>query len=371
MTDYYFLSGDENIRDALLDGVKDRFLNWQVKLNTGSLGSSRAVGIALMGFARLYTFLSAIRDPEADRVLFVGDRVLEKEVFPELELSGFGGAENGFSRARGVHRGCCETQRYGKIADARIAQVLQHSILIEGMWEFAQARGPAWPLYDDLMDLAYGAGQWALNEMFVDTGELSSSGFRYLIYLDYPNSGTTNPEFYPSSLGTVLFPFCIVHEYTGDASWQKKFEIMLKKFTRRSGRDWPLASVYSVTAVVNKVLHSHSGPKLVDVPLMAKPDGAGGIVLTWTAPERAQSYRLKYVDDKRMVEWLHFDPAKNRFGVDPRANSPWFAAKNLPDPPKPGPAGKPESLSLVGMDPAKTWSFVLRAYIAPDQPKKN
>ena len=253
MTDYYFLSGDENIRDALLDGVKDRFLNRDARLNAGALPSSRAIGAALMGFARLYTFLSAIRDPDAEQVLAVGDIVLEKHVFPELEVSGFGSAQTGFSRTRGVNRGCCDTTKYRKLVDVRIAQTFMHSILIEGMWEYAQVRGPGWRRYDELMDLAYGAGQWALNEMYVDTGELDSSGFRYLIFLDFPNNPTDNPDFRISSIGAVMFPFFIVHEYTGETGWKKRFETILRKTTLHWGKDWPLAATYSVAAVVQKV----------------------------------------------------------------------------------------------------------------------
>jgi len=370
MTDYYFLTGDENIRDALLDGVKDRFLNWQVKLNTDSLPSSRAVGLALMGFARLYTFLSSIRDADADKVLLIGDTVLKQEVFPELKVSGFGTAPDGFSRTRGVHRGCCETVAV-RGREVRIAQVLQHSILIEGIWEYAQVRGPGWPRYNDLLDLAYAAGQWALNEMFVDTGELDSSGFRYTIFLDFPNNQTANPDFAPSSLGTVLFPFFIVHEYTGDIGWKNKFEVLLRSFTKRYGRDWPLASSYSAAAVVYKVLHSDSRPKLVDVPVQIQADGRGKMVLSWTVPEGALSYRIKYVENKKIVDWLHFNPARNTFGVDPARNWPWFAAASLTDPPKPGPAGTAESLTLVDMDPAKSWGIAVKVQVVQKKPGEN
>lgn len=365
MTDYYFMTGDENIRDALLDGVKDRFLNEEAKLNTGALGSSRAIGAALMGFARLYTFLSAIGDHDANQTLSVADRVLKNEVFPELDVSGFGRAPNGFSRTRGVNRGCCETIKYRKLVDGRIAQTFQHSILIEGMWEYAQVRGPGWPRYEELMDLAYGAGQWALNEMFVDSGELDGSGFRYLIFLDFPNSVEDNADFHVSSLGTVLFPFFIVHEFTGDTAWRKKFETMLRKFTKRYGRAWPLASTYSVAAVVHKVLHPESRPKLVNVPLEVKKGGtAGTYVLSWTAPKGAQSYRLKYTEGRRIVEWLRFDPLTNAFGLDPYRNCPWFAANLVANLPEPGPAGSQETMTLVGMDPAKDWTFALKAYVS-------
>src|SRR5262249_50433262 len=114
MTDYYFLSGDETVRDALLDGVKDRFLNPQAKLNDGSLVAARAIGAALMGFARYYEFLSSIRDRDAETVLSIGDNVLKKEVLPDFRVSGFGDARTGVSRARGVYGNDGSTVKYGK-----------------------------------------------------------------------------------------------------------------------------------------------------------------------------------------------------------------------------------------------------------------
>ena len=51
-----------------------------------------------VGYARLYTFLSAIRNPHADQLLAIADNVLRKEVFPELAMSGFGTAPTGFTR---------------------------------------------------------------------------------------------------------------------------------------------------------------------------------------------------------------------------------------------------------------------------------
>lgn len=154
MTDYYFLSGDETIREAILDGIKDRFLNKDAQLNNGALGSARAVGAALMGFARLYEFLRSIRDRDAEAVLAVSDGVLEKEVLPELSLSGFGSAPEGISRVRGVFGNQGYTVKYRKILDVRVAQTFLESILIEGMWEYAQARGPLWSEYEELVDLA-------------------------------------------------------------------------------------------------------------------------------------------------------------------------------------------------------------------------
>ena len=367
MTDYYFLTGDETIRDALLDGVKDRFLNPQAKLNDGSLGSARAVGAALMSFSRFHAFLTSIHDRDAEPLLSIADKVLKKEVLPEFGVNGFGGASSGISRVRGVYGNNSYTVKYKKVSDVRVAQTFLNSILIEGMWEYAQERGPLWPGYEELMDLAYGLGQWALYEMFIDTGELSTSGFRYLIFLDTPNSVAENPDFHVSALGNVMFPFFIIHEWTGDTSWKHKFEIALEKSAQSFGNEWPRISNFGVTAVAHAVLHPVSRPRLVDVPLQIDPDGRGRVELSWTVPPNALRYKLKFTQNRKIVDWLAFDPVENTFRLDPYRYCPWFAASNVPDMPDPKAPGSRDKLVLEGMDPKQTWSYVLRAYVS-DEP---
>ena len=62
MGDYYFLTGDETVKDQMLDGVGDRFLNTSTIVGTGHLWNTRAVGAQLMGLARYRRFLNTIGD---------------------------------------------------------------------------------------------------------------------------------------------------------------------------------------------------------------------------------------------------------------------------------------------------------------------
>jgi len=367
MTDYYFITGDGTIRDALLDGVKDRFLNARAKLNDGSLGNARAVGAALMGFARFHDFLSTTRDQDAEQLRAIGDSVVKKEVLPELKLGGMGDAEVGISRTRGVYGNAASTVEYQKTADVRTAQTFLNSILIEGMWEYAQEHGPLWATYDEMMDLAYGLGEWALHEMFVDSGELSSSGFRYLIFVDFPNHAEDNEDFHVSALGNVMFPFFIAHEWTGDTSWRKQFEIALQRSSQQIGKEWPRVSNIGVSAVTHAVLHPESRPRLVNIALQEKWNGQGQVELSWKPPANALEYRLKFVDGRQIVDWLDFDPVRNAFRLDPNQYCPWFAAEEVRDMPEPG-SGADHGKLLLTMDPKKKWSFVLRAYV-PQEPK--
>jgi hypothetical protein len=369
MTDYYFLTGDESVKDAILNGPKDRFLNGLIQSNNGRLWNTRAVGIDLLGATRLYEFLSATGDPDAKTLLTITDHVLDLQVFPDLKVSGFGKAESGVSRVRGVHHGCCSTAKFGMLADQREAQPFQHSILIEGLWEYAHTRGRTWPRYWDVLDLADGLAEWCLREVYIDTGQWPSSGFRYIIALDVPNANLgefETQEQQRKSVGMlwsqiIWFPFLLVHDYSANVPWRQRFEEMLKRNDAEDGMDWPEYGIFSVSNLVGKLLNQE-GERLVDVPFSMKNDASGTYTLSWTVPKGALSYRIKW-SDKRIVDSLQFDPMRGGFLLDAYTNVPWFAAPSVKDPPEPLAPGATQQIVMEGFDTGRPWYFSLKAFV--------
>jgi exo-rhamnogalacturonan lyase-like protein len=353
MIDYYFMTGDESIKDAILDGASDIYGNPNVKVvKNGTYYNPRNVGEALMSDARLALFYRAIGDREGEnRALLAGTQVLSKQVWPELQLSGSGTASQGVSRTRGVHFGCCPpTQRF--------AMPFQEGILSEGLWEFLQAEGPDWPQRQLTFALAYGIASWTLNEAWRDEGKgegcREGSGLAYEIFIDRPNDHLD-----PSCVHTVWFNFYNYAKYTGDPRlWNDKFTKYLQHINGNGVFYGEIGTVFE-GAVVGVALNPEP-LELVDVP--AKADkSANTYRLTWTVPSAAQSYRIKY-SDKNIVEWLGFDAVTNRFTVDPETNVPWFAALDAAAIPQPGPAGTTQTFEITGLDSAKQWHFAVKAY---------
>src|SRR5262249_13893751 len=160
MIDYYFMSGDEAVKDAIEAGASDVYGNPTVGfVKQGNYWNSRDIGAALMSDARLFFFYSSIGDSmNAAKALAAGDAVLANQVWPSLQVSGFGNSKQGVSRTRGFHFGCCSG------GDPRFAKPFQQGILSEGLWEFLQAHGEAWPQYKLTLDLAYAIGNFTLTE---------------------------------------------------------------------------------------------------------------------------------------------------------------------------------------------------------------
>lgn len=245
MTDYYFMTGDESTRDALLDGLKDRFLNPATSLNNGQLYNTRAVGHQLAGTARLSEFLRAIGDPDAAAVLAQGLKTYELQVKPELCVDGYPAGcsygdkykyqtwtTQGVSRGRGMHYGASGLfDSCPAFGGARGISALFQAILLQGLWEFRQVKGPSWSEYENAGDLLDGMSMFSLTELFRDdgTGNWQNNHVRNGLDIDVPNScwfPYTNKDYVGS---TVWFPFYVQAQTRGSLAWEEKFQTVLRK----------------------------------------------------------------------------------------------------------------------------------------------
>jgi hypothetical protein len=376
MPDYYFMSGDETIRDGILAGPKDRFAsaNPGINPNRGSLWNSRAVGSELMGASRLYLFLSAIGDPDAAAVLAQAQNAYNLQVKPDLCVSGYpsgcsvGGTgvngdwtTKGTSRVRGVHYPWIESDSICNSTNYyRIATAFQASILLQGLWELRLVSGPNWAEYNNLLDLAYGISTWALTEDYADDGSGSwrTSGFRYYLGLDTPNA--CDSRYSPSPRETVWFPFFIQHAYKGTiADWQQKFNIAVQTDAANGGTDE--FGHFTIAAVLDKI-NRPGNATWVDVPVNVATNGGGSYTLSWTVPAGAQSYTIK-TGPKRIVNWIGFDAGTNQFTGDPVNTMAWFGATTVANPPAPSAAGSTQQFTASGL--ASTGQFfALKALVS-------
>jgi hypothetical protein len=90
--------------------------------------------------------------------------------------------------------------------------------------------------------------------------------------------------------------------------------------------------------------------------------GDGTYQLRWTAPAHASEYIVKYAEQP-LVDNLWFDAVTRTWRHDPDQYAPFWAAANVQGEPAPGAAGTRESMTISGLDPAKSWRFAVR-YVA-------
>jgi Bacterial Ig-like domain (group 1)/PcRGLX-like protein central beta sandwich domain/Dockerin type I domain len=387
MADFYFLSGDETVREGMVDGMKDYFLNpdtYQAGAN-GGVWNSRAVGVTLMGAARFSQFLAATGDSDAAAVLNQGITAYNLEVKPELCVSGYpagcsmgtvdGGPwtnSRGVSRTRGLQYNggestnswCGVTHNYRRVAP------FMEAILVQGILELRNTVGAGWSEYWNSLDLAYGISRWATTEMFVDdgSGKWNVNGFRYKDAIDVPSTckaagETPESDYSVGAQQTVSGHFLARYLTEGDTSWATKFKINLQKDMDALGMTTSDFGTYHIAAVIDAL--NKPSTALGSVPISSVvPTGAGSYTISWTVPSGAQSYRIKWAP-KTIVDWIGFDNLNNVFTGDPANTTAWFAANNATGIPAPGPAGSTQSITInTGVSGLTAANFSVKAFSA-------
>ena len=356
MTDYYFLTGDEMIKDAIQDGVTDTYGNPNAGfVRNGTYWAARDIGEALMSDARLYLFYSAVNDSaDATNALLAGDTVLTNQVYPELNLSGFGTSSQGTSRTRGA------LVSIGNSSPVPFAKPFQQGILSEGLAEMLQAHGPSWPQYNQTFDLAYGIANWTLTEAWRSNGTAvgcnNNTGPAYQIDLSVTNNPLT-----PSCSQTVWFNFYNEAKYVGPTGdWQAKFNQYLIHLNG-NGNSYAEHGLIFPAAVISEIIHPQA-PSLVSVPVTVANLGGGSYSLSWSVPAGATAYRIKYAN-KTIVDWIGFDPVNNVYIGDPTRTWAWFASTDVSNPPVPAAAGTTQTFTVTGLDASQIWNFAVKAYV--------
>jgi len=393
MGEYYFLTGDETVKDQMLDGVGDRFLNTTSIVGTGHLWNTRAIGAQLMGLARYRRFLNAIGDTTDIAALdTVADATLSVGVFPELCVSGYPvGCDpkvfpfRGVSRTRGLSSGGQDVGSdnncaVGGGANIRCAKPWMMGIEEEGMWEIAHSRGTSWPNnhtgaknpYQLTLDLAFGMANWSSHEDFVAGTSYGNSSLKYDLAMDYPNPMAT-PTAGTDNLEQFEFNYFLLSRYNGNltAAQRRQFELTylhMAAGTTFNANNIDDHDMYVSSALLHSMLHSWGS--LNTIPVNVNSTGSGSYSLSWTAPAGSQFYRMK-VANQPIVDWIGFNPKTNAFIGNPAASVNWFAATEVTAgnqsscPPPIAAAGTHQSCTISGLDPKQTWHFAMKADGAP------
>lgn len=307
MTYYYFMSGDEGIKEAILDH-KDRFNNPKTVENTTGPSTTLGVGSLLMSHAVLYDFLRSIGDPEAEQNLTIGDHLIELSFLSELEVSGFGPKEGrGTSRTRGVH------WLYGfDTTGNRVAESMHHGMLAIGLYNFYQLRGLTTPHAQEILDLVTGIAHWWYHEAFKDTGLILNSGTIPYVNLDEKNT--------PSAAIAYNFTTLAYWAYTltGERKFIDAIEIQLARNVHSNFLQEQIRAPIALLASFSL----QPAPRRVQDLRVEEHQGV--FSLSWTMPAGAEECTIKF-SDKKIVEWLEFDNKKNEFTYDPHTHAAWFA----------------------------------------------
>ena len=398
--DYYFLTGDENINDSL-----DAILDWTVPVagryqsgdncqsvgGTGDCGlwNARAVGVSFLIDVRDATYLKTIGDTaNAANVMAQADSIYNLQIAPVLCLSGYPAgcsygpsAPNppwtsiGISRTRGValQQGENTGGSWCGVSGRnwRRAKPFMEGIMLQGLLEYREYKGSGWPEWWNSLDLAYGVGQWGLNEMFIDSGNghWSGNGFEYENAPDGNAACNGTGESKPPSANfgitaqqTVSSLF-LVHALVngGTSTWLPKFTLNLQGDMNGLGMGTSDMGSYQIQRMIYAA--NNPGLNLNTLPLTNFVDNGGGsYTISWTVPPGAQSYRVKWAPTT-IVDWIGFNILTNSFIGDPSTTTNWFAATNATGIPGPASEGTTQQMTVAtGRTGLTAANFAVKAY---------
>jgi hypothetical protein len=375
---YYFMTGDETIKEGLIEGAKDHFLSTATVVDVGKLWNSRAMGTTLMHLARLNDFMAAIGDTDAPLALTQGQKIFTNQIFPDLCVATPSGnfpagcttgslystapGGRGVSSLRGVPfaYGDSITQQGGcTLSGIRASSAFTATILMNGMYEFRRAYGPSWQYYNKSFDYAYGIAKWAQTEMFKDTGAWTGSGSYYYEALDHPNS-CDGLYYQIKNLNSAWGAYKIFGQYEGSTSWKNRLNMVLQRYIHDGATEE--AYLYTIQDAIYSALHP-SGSVLQTVPVSNFVDNGGGsYTISWAVPTGTQSYRVKW-GPRQIVDWIGFDPGSNTFTGNPATTMNWFAATDATG--IPAPSGTTQSLTIsTGASGLTAANFMVKAYVS-------
>jgi len=387
----YLMTGDETIKDALLDGPKDYFLQttnntWNPTgtYQTGNSGgnglyNARAIGANLAGAAEFSAFLSSINDPDSTGVQNLGIADYTNQVKPQLCANGYPGActlspaidlyptapssaawtTTGVNPVRGVfeskNQSTASSTWCGVNHTLRGNETFMSAILVKGMLRLRAVAGSGWSEYWNSLDLADGIARQNMTEMYYDdsSGRWDVTGFRYMQATDWANNctGTSEyprPEFAPQNINAAAPLFLARSLAEGGTAWQYQFKNYLQRNMAADGfsNSSPAADLetilpQSVISIVNSTIST-----LQPVTCSTFTDNGGGSYTLSGCPGNAAAayYRVKYSTAHPLVDWIGYDAGTASFTGSPSTTSPWFSAANATG--IPAPSGSPWSITV-------------------------
>jgi len=85
-----------------------------------------------------------------------------------------------------------------------------------------------------------------------------------------------------------------------------------------------------------------------EINVTVQDQGNGSYRLSWTVPAGATEYKIKYAG-KQIVEWLGFNQITRNYQYDPATYTAYFAASNVSDEPQPQNVGTTQSYTIQGL----------------------
>jgi hypothetical protein len=315
MLHYWHLTGDERVREAILD-----YGEWRRYRAGHPLHGARFGGALhhMRLWSRCLRDMALLWETTGDRRDLHDLRTMATALVTTIERDG--------SRGRNLERGYFY---FGDPADPkrRIHLFFLTEMNSLAVHEAMRVLPADDPLREELRDYLSGLAWFTLQEAQILP---AAPGYPYGYFAAAPNPETGSRG---DQTGTLL-----VHGY--ETSGDPEFIARARALAWRVPQDsHPLRASEPATHVrIYRWLHRDAASALLVAP-QVEPHADGSYTLKWRSPPGARTVVVKY-GTKRLVETLDFDPVRRTFAADTAAAMPFWAATNLHgEPPAPAAGG--------------------------------
>ncbi|MEW6378716.1 MAG: M64 family metallopeptidase [bacterium] len=352
---YYYLTGNEEIKEAIHDYLEEFIKKGPIRLKDGDTRSnSRYYSTIALGFEfsqdeRLKSILESMTDMLLDS------------------------RDENSKPGRNPERGYVWEWPNEENPHLRFFFISIHPDAVWQGLRVLKTCDTTYPRSEELEDYLLGVSQCIYHELYFD--EPGGTDFGYLNrYLIHSANQWVDGEMGKFDSSRAMW---FAYLKTGDVKYLERGKKLLA-----FGGGLNAATPYPAQDLMYADLYGLNTWHYLD-NLEVVNNGNNNYALTWTVPDGAVSYQIKF-SDKPIVDWLGFNQATREFQYDPASFTAFFAAANIDNEPQPDQPGskqsctidipgvissyntsrnlEPNNPSFITYDPDKTYYFAMKYF---------
>ena len=347
---YYYVTGDERIKEAVLDWaeyVKETHSN----ITMGPY--PRVWGWGMYTLAAMYDFTGdkSFMDMADENFKWL----LQQRLDPQKPWStlfidwdrGYiaGGSGSGWDSEPGIKPG-----------------LMIGYVIFDGLYNYYLHMDDKNPLKDKVFDVLEGLSDFMYREPYVEGVKREHWAFWLPYIYNLNDKSKSNHEYrlLKMALNVNLAPYLL----NGDDKWLERMDKIIRMAAWDRDGVWAgygFIDHPGVQGILYQRLHprKHTSAPMPVEDLTATVN-SGKVTLGWTVPEDAVRYQIKY-STKKMAESLRFNPDTRAYKYDPAEYANWWAGENVNNEPQPLSSGAKQSFVIDGLKPG-SYYFAIRSW---------
>lgn len=343
---YYYLTGDERIKDAILDW-SETIKNWAEKKFI--LVYERFFGWEMYSLAAMYEFTgdSSFMD-SADEIF---QRLLSTTFNKQNPWSYiYIDWDRGFIM-RGVNK---------------LRPFMTGYIIFDGIYNYYLNMDEKNPLKEKAADVLEGISEFMYREPYFEGTKNRDNHWAFWLPYIYDTKDKSKSKHDYKLILEAFYVNLSPYFLNGGTKWLERMDKIIREAAWDEAGNWDSFGYMDhpgLQAMLYHRLHARkdNSPPYPVADLSAHAKGKD-VILSWTVPSDTVRYQIKY-SQKRLVESLEYDVEKKSYLYNPLEYANWWAGENISNEPSPGDPGTKQTMTINGLKPGRYY-FAIRSWDA-------